>query len=265
MSLKFLEEEFNKLDAKNRKFGDWEDKVDILINSGKLISLKIFETLKGTPIDWDTLLITSSIATFTLNDDAEKFEVCLNQAIKQGAIKGFERKKTAYELIADDDTKIKFFKLTDVLPDLNDDTKKILQSLERQGCCHWGSIRLSKALQLKNSVVSGDCTMASKKMPYSHSWVELEQDGEEWVLDFTINEVMNKEGYYKLHNPQNTVAIDNETLVQDLDLRDRTALAFKDIRMYLLHPDEAREVMQEEIKGYKTYETGEHPWILEEK
>ena len=32
-----------------------------------------------------------------------------------------------------------------------------------------------------------------------------------------------------------------------------------------VNPDEAREVMQEEIKGHKTYERGEFPWIMIEK
>ena len=80
-----------------------------------------------------------------------------------------------------------------------------------------------------------------------------------------MNEVMNKEGYYKLYNPQNTIAIDNTTLIEDLQLRKRSSLEFEDIRMYLFHPDETREVMQEEIKSHKTYETGEFPWLIIEK
>jgi len=107
--------------------------------------------------------------------------------------------------------------------------------------------------------------MQSKKMPFPHTWVELEHQGKEWVLDFTMNEVMNKEGYYKLYNPQKTVSVDNQTLIEDLSLIKRSSLEFEDIRMYLFHPDEARDVMQEEIKSHKTYEQGEFPWIMIEK
>ncbi|MBQ8444717.1 MAG: hypothetical protein IJX25_05140 [Clostridia bacterium] len=118
---------------------------------------------------------------------------------------------------------------------------------------------------MPNRIVSGYCTMQSKKMPFPHTWVELEHQGKAWCIDFTLNEVMNKEGFYKLYNPQGIIEIDNMTLKEDLRLRERTSLDDKDIRMYLFHPNEARKVMQEEDKQHKTYEAGEFPWLLIER
>lgn len=265
MSLQFLKDEFAKLVAVNDKFGKWENELNEKLNGGKLLSLKLFQMMKRTPIDWDTLWIVTSIGTFTLNNNVENFEYVLNQAQRRGVIKNFERKKIGYSLVSKDDTLIRFIKLTDFIPSLDEDVKKRLESSKRSGHCHWDSIHLAEHLEMPSKVVSGYCTMQSKKMPYPHTWVELEHQGKEWVLDFTMNEVMNKEGYYKLYNPQNTIAIDNTTLIEDLQLRKRSSLEFEDIRMYLFHPEEARDVMQEEIKSHKTYEQGEFPWIMIEK
>ena len=265
MSLQFLEEEFTKLHTANEQFGKWERELNKKLASGRLISLKLFEILKRTPINWQSLWIATAIGTFTLNGNVEDFELNLNQAIQCGIIKSFKKNKFGYSIIAKDNTPIQFIKLTDFIPSLDEDVKERLHSSQRSGHCHWDSIHLAENLGIPNKIISGYCTMQSKKMPYPHTWVELELKGKEWILDFTMNEVMNKEGYYKLHNPQNIIEIDSATLIEDLKLRKRTSLEDKDIRMYLFYPNEAREIMQEEVKNYKTYETGEFPWILIEK
>ena len=265
MGIEFLEEELRKIVKHNKNFGMWENKVNDLMNGGKLTSLKFFEIFKKTPIDWNTLWIASSLASFTLNGNCDNFEICLNKAKKQRIISGYERKNKGYEITLADGTKLRFLTLVELIPDLSNDTKKRLQSNERYGHCHWDSIHLSKVLEIPNRVVSGYCTCQSKKMPYTHSWVEVDYQDREWVLDFTMNLAMNKDAYYKLYNPQNTVEIDSQTLKDDLDLMRKTSMGQKDLRMYLFYPNEAREVMQEEYKGHKTYETEEFPWFLIEK
>ena len=93
MSLQFLKDEFAELQAINEKFGKWENELNEKLNGGKLVSLKLFEMIKRTPIDWDTLWVVTSIGTFTLNNNVENFEYVLNQAQQKGIIKSFERKK----------------------------------------------------------------------------------------------------------------------------------------------------------------------------
>lgn len=257
MSLQFLEEEFAKLLAINERFSKWEKKLNEKISNRKLISLKLFEAINRTPIDWHTIWIVSSIATFTLDNNIENFEHVLNESIQNGILTSFERKEMGYNLIDKDKTQIKFIKLTDFIPSLDENIKKILQSNQRYGHCHWYSIDIAKKIKISNKVVSGYCTVQSKKMPYPHTWIELKYKGIEWVLDCTMNEAMNKEGYYKLYNPQNTIEIDNTTLIEDLMLMERTSLRYKDIRLYLFHPNEAREVMQEEFEKYKACKTAD--------
>ena len=98
MSLQFLKEEFAKLQAINDRFGKWENEFVEKLNSGKLVSVKLFEMLKRTPINWNNMWIVSSIGTFTMNNNVENFEYVLNDAIQKGIIKSFERKKIGYIL-----------------------------------------------------------------------------------------------------------------------------------------------------------------------
>ena len=265
MGLQYLKDELANLIAVNDKFGKWEDELSEYIKGGKLLSIKLFEILKKTPIDWNTFWIVNSIAGFTLDNDVDDFEDDLNEAIKRRKIQSFERKNAGYSLTTKDGSYVRFIQLTDFIPTLDEDIKKRLHTMQRAGHCHWDSIHLAKNLEIPCNVISGYCTMQSKKMAYPHTWVELEHQDREWVIDFTMNVVMNKDGYYRLFNPQNTIAIDNTTLIEDLKLRKRTSLNDEDIRMYLFHPNEAREAMQEEVSSHKSYETGEFPWLLIEK
>ena len=192
MGLQYLEEELKKLLEINDKFGKWEDELSEYIKRGKLFSIKLFEMLKKTPIDWNTFWIVNSIASFTLDNNVDNFEDDLNQAVKKRKIKSFERKNIGYSLIAKDDAYIRFLQLTDFIPTLDEDVKNRLHTMQRCGYCHWDSIHLAENMEEPCKVVSGYCTMQSKKMAYPHSWVELEYQDREWVIDFTLNVVMNK-------------------------------------------------------------------------
>ena len=265
MSLQFLEEEHNKLLELNEKYGKWENGLVKRLNNGMMLSIKIFEILNKTPIDWDTVWLVTSIASFTSRDGSiDKFEHTLNMAKKQQIIKDFERKNLGYSITTKDDTYIRFLKITEFITNLNPELQERIATNKHAGHCHWDSIHLSAGLDSPHKLVSGYCTMYSKAIQYPHSWLEINFQDREWVLDFTKNEMMNKEGFYKLHNPQNIVEIDNETLHNDLRLGKSTSFADKDIRMYLFHPNEAREEMQKEISQRKNYKTEEFPWLIHE-
>ena len=200
MGLQQLEDKFAELIALNDRFGEWEDEFTEKLDAGKLISIKFFELLKKTPIDWNTVWLVNSIATITLDDDNDNAEYVLNKAIDRYVIKSFERKKVGYSLVARDDTPIRIIQLTDFVTSLDEDTKKRLHSMQREGYCHWDSIHLAQNLEVPCKIVSGYCTTQSKKMPYPHTWVEVEHQDTEWVLDFTLNLTMNKDGYYSVYN-----------------------------------------------------------------
>ena len=248
MSYKSLEKKFNKLLDHNKKFSNWENQLNELLQSGNMAKIKMFEIVNGTPIDWNTLWIMASIATFTKINNPTTFEQTLNEAISLNIITGFEKKKIGYQITNNNNQTIRFVKLTDFFPNLSDETKNILFSSERAGHCHWNSIHLSEEISQPHKLVSGFCSsMQSKKMHYPHSWLEIENNNKKWVLDFSTNLAMQKDGFYNLFTPQNTVEVNNETLKEDLKLRSQTSFESKDIRMYLFFPNEVRTEMQSEV------------------
>ena len=256
MSLQFLEEELNKLIAINERFHKWEVEFNEKFYNKRVMSLTLFEIFKRTPFNWDTFLVVTAISNFTANDNVEVFESILKELIKKRVIKNFERKDLGYFITAKDETPIRFIELTDFFQPLDEDVKNRLKSTKRYGHCHWDSIHIVENLVNPSNIVSGYITLQSKKMKFSHSWVEMEYLGKVWVLDFTMNVMMNKEGYYKLYNPQNIIKIGKNTLIEDLKLMEKTTFKDKDIRMYLFNPEEARNVMLNEFKNDKTYEIG---------
>ena len=246
MDLKDLKKEFDNLVLQNKKFEKWENQFNKIINSGNMFYLKIFELINKTPINWDVLWMVSIINNFTLNNDIGNFEYCLTQAITASVVKSFKQDGLIFKIIMNRDEEICFTKLTDFLPELNKDVKDRLQSERRFGHCHWDSIKLSKSLNFDNNVVSGFCSIQSDKMKYPHTWVEFRYQDVEWIIDFTLNAVMNKCGYYRLFNPEKTVSINKVNISEDLLLINNSSFKDSDIRFYLFHPNDVRLLILDE-------------------
>jgi hypothetical protein len=186
-----------------------------------------------------------------MNNNSDNFEYCLQEEIRNKIISSFKQIGMYYEIYTIDDSKLKFTKLTNIMPHLNYNTKKYLMSLDRIGKCHTDSLTIAKKLNTPCKLVSGFCTMLSKKMPFLHSWVEVELEDGKYVLDSTMNLAMNKKGYYKLFNPKNTIKIDNFKLKEDCKLIEKTSFINKDLRMYLFFPEEVRNLMKNELRNNK--------------
>lgn len=75
-----------------------------------------------------------------------------------------------------------------------------LKTDERHNNCHQGSwMIMSSMSNIKNKkLVSGFVKGAAEDCVYPHTWIEFVKDGEEFVADYTMNAVMNKEFYYSL-------------------------------------------------------------------
>lgn len=79
---------------------------------------------------------------------------------------------------------------------------KKLVTEERRNDCHNGSWELMESLSnIKDKkLVSGFIKGSSNESVYPHTWIEFVDDGEEKVIDYTLNAVMNKEFYYTLRS-----------------------------------------------------------------
>lgn len=107
-------------------------------------------------------------------------------------------------------------RLSDFIPDLKKDNN--LGNWDRQGQCHTQSKEISLRLDFPNEVVTGYFHAMSDKARFLHSWVEFSKDGKDYVIDYTMNAVMNKKGYYFIRHVQELCRISDTDILSDIDL-----------------------------------------------
>jgi len=143
-----------------------------------------------------------------------------------------------YIITDKDNFNIIFKKLTDCYPLLKQTNPK-LETLDRQGNCHLDSVLLSRyRLNFPHQVVTGYTHNFSEKSRYLHTWIEfVDENNLEQVIDYTMNAIINKSGYYKTMNvePETLIKISGENIKSELDsIYDHPKTKKMDIRKYLL-------------------------------
>ena len=117
----------------------------------------------------------------------------------------------------------------------NDET---LKSSNRSKYSHSAALSLAKKLPFECTVVTGKVSGLTNKSKYLHSWIEAIVDGKSVVIDYTMNSIMNKYGYYALRQASSISQIDSHDLLRDeeltLPLQTQKQLSLKE---YLVHRD----------------------------
>lgn len=104
--------------------------------------------------------------------------------------------------------------LSDTMPELLNYFKELM-TIERANTCFSNSRNLSMVLGFDNDVVTGIVHGITDKSEYLHSWIESKINGEDVVIDFTMNVVINKEGYYRFRHAKEIERINTDTLKDD--------------------------------------------------
>lgn len=77
---------------------------------------------------------------------------------------------------------------------------------------------LDEFLGIKNQMVTGYTCFATEKSKYLHTWNEFKMGEKEYVLDSTLNVIMNKEGYYLLRHVEEVLdRIDSDKVIEDFE------------------------------------------------
>ena len=76
----------------------------------------------------------------------------------------------------------------------------------------------------------------SDKSKYIHSWIELEYRGEEYVIDCTLNAMINKEGYYLIQHAEPITKVGNEMIKSDIKNHYEKVINFP-FEIYLVYRD----------------------------
>lgn len=91
-----------------------------------------------------------------------------------------------------------------------------IENNERFGNCYDFAYNISLNLGVSNQIVTGYIYGYSDKSEFLHSWVETTIKDEEYVIDGTLNAMINKQGYYLMQHAKPITKIDDSTLKSDL-------------------------------------------------
>lgn len=180
---------------------------------------KLFRLVtKFSEIHWKEESIDTLIKKYTLSSTSQKdLDDYINEVTKNFKDLKIEQTKHGYSVQLDD-KEIRFIKATKMFPMLLNFIPSA-ESERRRGKCHWLSVRLSLLMSLsgiKNELVSGYIYEIIEDAPYSHTWVEFEDDsGKAVVADLTMGAIINKDGYYAIKHPTNLSRISQQDVVRE--------------------------------------------------
>ena len=124
--------------------------------------------------------------------------------------------------------------------DLSDQVLEELPELvtnEREGQCYRLTYNINRHLGLPHEMVTGYVYGYTDISRFLHSWIELTYKGEEYVIDGTMNALIDKKAYYTLKKCQPITRISDETFQSDLD-NHMDLLNGVNIEVYLIYRDE---------------------------
>lgn len=184
-------------DKPNEVSAAWDDKFCKLINEH----------------DWEGLRKHVHNAKYLLHDEylvksyiAHRFASNVSKEALDGAfhlmseINGLEIKSNTEECVSvvHRDFSLEARRLTSEYPEMKNFDPELESFEERRGKCHDKAFNYALAFKGDAEIVTGYIHGYSDISSYSHSWVELKDEGQELVIESASNAVMNKDGYYAI-------------------------------------------------------------------
>lgn len=225
----------------------WDDRYRMLSKSNDIIAF-VEHLQTATEFYFDDSYICAVIKNFTYSNTTNERKISLvDMLISKGYISSAQTTDNATTFTKPNGKTITFIPLTEVFPNIR--FREELESNERSGRCHQGSLDLSQfEFDFEHSVVTGYTCNISNKSRYLHSWIETNLNGIDVVVDYTMNAIIDKNAYYDFMHAEPITKIAGTDVKQDIPLVLRSKYKGYDNRMYLLFRDE----MMSEIKNKQT-------------
>ncbi len=109
---------------------------------------------------------------------------------------------------------IKVIKLSEFFPTIKE-AFPFIENDGRFGKCYDFANTISLNLGIPNKLVTGYVYGYSDKSYFLHSWVEANIKGKQYVIDGTLNAIINKEGYYLMQHAKPISTITSKDLLLD--------------------------------------------------
>lgn len=131
-------------------------------------------------------------------------------------VKTFDENNRIKILISTKEGLISSTKFSSMLPKIIE-LNPSLETSDRGGLCHSLAYDICLYLKEQSTIVTGYVYGYTNKSKFLHSWVELSHNGSDYVIDGTLNIMMDKTSYYRLRNAQPLTKITKETLTDDIN------------------------------------------------
>lgn len=145
--------------------------------------------------------------------------------------------KDNYIQIVTTEGNIEVFNLSTKLKRSKEDFPDIVTERRHSECLT--SVDIVQRLGIKNDLVTGYIYGRSDVAKYLHCWVETFLKGKEVVIDYTLNAIVNKEGYYQMRHVQPINRISSDKIKDDAKILSKfNGMKMYDMKEYVVFRDE---------------------------
>lgn len=195
---------------------------ELFNTSGLKEGIKYLKQVGATELDMDNYNIKYRISEWTKNSLSNKEKIAfLNELRDLGDyildIKVKKNEKFNLPEVKIETTKgiIQAIQFSSVAPEVKN-LFPFIESDKRFGNCYDFAYNISLNLGVPNQIVTGYIYGYSDKSKFLHSWVESTINDEEYVIDGTLNAMINKDGYYLMQHAKPITKISDSVLKSDI-------------------------------------------------
>ena len=195
---------------------------ELFNTSGLKEGIKYLKQVGATELDMDNYNIKYRISEWTKDSLSNKEKIVfLNELRDLGDyildIKVEKNEKFNLPEVKIETTKgiIQAIQFSSVAPEVKN-LFPFIESDKRFGNCYDFAYNISLNLGVPNQIVTGYIYGYSDKSKFLHSWVESTINDEEYVIDGTLNAMINKEGYYLMQHAKPITKISDSVLKSDI-------------------------------------------------
>ncbi len=195
---------------------------ELFNTSGLKEGIKYLKQVGATELDMDNYNIKYRISEWTKDSLSNKEKIAfLNELRDLGDyildIKVEKNEKFNLPEVKIETTKgiIQAIQFSSVAPEVKN-LFPFIESDKRFGNCYDFAYNISLNLGVPNQIVTGYIYGYSDKSKFLHSWVESTINDEEYVIDGTLNAMINKDGYYLMQHAKPITKISDSVLKSDI-------------------------------------------------
>lgn len=195
---------------------------ELFNTSGLKEGIKYLKQVGATELDMDNYNIKYRISEWTKDSLSNKEKIAfLNELRDLGDyildIKVEKNEKFNLPEVKIETTKgiIQAIQFSSVAPEVKN-LFPFIESDKRFGNCYDFAYNISLNLGVPNQIVTGYIYGYSDKSKFLHSWIESNIKDEEYVIDGTLNAMINKDGYYLMQHAKPITKISDSVLKSDI-------------------------------------------------